>query len=152
MKNNMIKYFFVSLLLFALLNSLFYTVYANDINLDITSDTFSEEFKPGEDESGITEDLASPFVNTILQIVNPILGIIQVIGFVLSVISISFFGLVAIASHTDLFNDILPTSEDQSPVTMEKYRIFLRNFMVGAIFLTSATTIAKIIFDFFMKF
>ena len=86
MKKNLSKCFFLILLIFALLIIPFYKVYADDINLDITDPSFSEEFKPSDSESGITSDLASPFVNTIVQVVNPILGILQVIGILLSVI------------------------------------------------------------------
>ena len=153
MKKNLSKCFFLILLIFALLIIPFYKVYADDINLDITDPSFSEEFKPSDSESGITSDLASPFVNTIVQVVNPILGILQVIGILLSVVSLSFFGLAIISSNTDtdLLGSILPMSGKSSPEATERFKIFFRNFFIGAFFLVSSTTIVKIVFKLFMN-
>lgn len=154
MKKNVIKCFFLSLLIFALLNISFYKVYADDLNLDITDPSFSEEFKPSDSDSPLTSDLASPFVNTITQVVNPILGLLQVIGILLSVVSLTFFGLTIIASNTDtdLLGSILPMSGKSSPQATKRIKIFFRNFFIGAFFLMSSTTIAKIVLKLFMNF
>lgn len=156
MKRGLIIYLFITLLLlFTLLNSSVYRIYAvDDLNLNITSDEFKNEFKPKKKETGIAGDLASPFVNTIIQVVNPILGIIQFLGIVTSVISISFFGLIMIASNagTDVLSGILPTLDASSPEGMERLKKFAKNFVIGSVFLMSSTTIVKLFFNILMNF
>ena len=149
MKKHLIKSFLLIIIIFTLLNALFYTVYADDINLDITSKKFLEEFKPGKKDSGTTNALSSPFINTIIQVVNPVLGIIQVIGAILSVVSIAIFGINMILSSTHVSAAIFNTPE-HTPDARAKMLEYLRYLIIGSIFLTASVTIVRVVFNIFM--
>lgn len=149
MKKYLIKSFLLIIIIFTLLNTLFYTVYADDINLDITSKQFSEEFKPGKKDSATTNALSSPFINTIIQVVNPVLGIIQVFGAILSVISIALFGVNMILSSTNVASAIFNTPEE-SPDARASMMEYLRYLIIGSILLTASVTIVRVVFKLFM--
>lgn len=75
---------------------------ANDktIDTDITGNTFIEDLKP-DNLKGTPEKLSTPFVNLIQNVVNPVLGVVQVIGGILTVVSIALFGLGMLLSGNE---------------------------------------------------
>ena len=70
------------------------------IDTDITGNTFIEDLKP-DNLNGTPEKLSTPFVNLIHNVVNPILGVVQVIGGILTVVSIALFGLGMLLSGNE---------------------------------------------------
>lgn len=149
MKKYLIKTFLLIIIIFTLLSTLFYTVYADDINLDITSKQFSEEFKPGKKDSATTNALSSPFINTIIQVVNPVLGIIQVFGAILSVVSIALFGITMVLSSTNFFSAIF-NIPDENPNARASMLEYLRYLIIGSVLLTASVTIVRVVFKLFM--
>ena len=174
MKKYIIKTFTLCILLFVLQNGvLFHQVFAIDPdvrdgtaggqtsgqtsgqtgsqttipNLDITSDNFVDEFKPGKKDSATTNNLSSPFINTIIQVVNPVLGIIQVIGGILSVVSIAFFGITMMLSSTDIASALFDNIPSETPEARVELLKFLKYVMIGTVLLTASATIAKVVFN-----
>ncbi len=70
------------------------------IDTDITGNTFIEDLKP-DNLNGTPEKLSTPFVNLIHNVVNPVLGVVQVIGGILTVVSIALFGLGMLLSGNE---------------------------------------------------
>lgn len=149
MKKYLIKTFLLIIIIFTLLSTLFYTVYADDINLDITSKDFSDEFKPGKSDSGTTDALSSPFINTITQVVNPVLGLIQMIGAILSVVSIALFGITMVLSSTGIASSLF-NMHDENPDAKAKMMKYFQYLVIGSILLTASVTFVRIVFDLLM--
>ena len=87
----------ILVLIFSFLISSQYSIFATDkdeeatIDTSITGDGFTKALNP-DGISGTAEQLSNPFVKFIHEVVNPILGFIQIIGGILTVVSIALFG------------------------------------------------------------
>ena len=87
----------ILVLIFSFFISSQYSIFATDkdeeatIDTSITGDSFTKALNP-DGISGTAEQLSNPFVKFIHQVVNPILGFIQIIGGILTVVSIALFG------------------------------------------------------------
>ena len=71
-----------------------------NIYTDITGNTFIEDLKP-DNLNETPEKLSTPFVNLIQNVVNHVLGVVQVIGGILTVVSIALFGLGMLLSGNE---------------------------------------------------
>ncbi len=160
MKKYLIKSFLLSIILFTLL-SIYNSVYADGparqsaesnsgINLDITSDKFYKEFKPGANDSSTTNDLSSPFINTIVKIINPVLGIVQVVGAILSVLSIALFGMNMVLSSSNVGSALFNIPQD-APGARASMMEYLRYLIIGSVLLTASVTIVRLVFDLFIS-
>lgn len=76
------------------------------IDTSILSDSFVSGLNP-EGLDGMAETLSTPIVNFIHRIVNPILGFIQIIGGLMSIVSVAMFGFGLFLNGNDkLANDL----------------------------------------------
>ena len=71
---------------------------ANSIDTDILSNNFTDQFDPKQSGG---ETLSRPFTALIVLIVNRILGILQVIGAIILVISLALYGFKGILGSGD---------------------------------------------------
>ena len=125
-----------------------------NIYTDITGDNFIEDLKP-DNLSGAAENLSSPFVKLIHDVVNPILGVVQVIGGILTVISVAMFGLGMLLSGNDhLAGDLGlrmmggPGGKGGPEAKLELLN-FGRTLLIGAVLLFCSATIVKFVFYIF---
>lgn len=72
----------------------------NEIDTNIIGDNFIKDLKP-DNLDGPAEQLSTPFVELIQNVVNPVLGVVQVIGGILTVVSIALFGLGMLLSGNE---------------------------------------------------
>ena len=92
--------FIISCLVFSSHYSCFAKSTEENIDTDITGNTFIEDLKP-DNLNGAAEKLSTPFVDLIHNVVNPVLGVVQVIGGILTVVSIALFGLGMLLSGNE---------------------------------------------------
>lgn len=125
------------------------------IDTDITGNTFIEDLKP-DNLNGTPEKLSTPFVNLIHNVVNPILGVVQVIGGILTVVSIALFGLgMLLSGNEHLAGDLgLRMMGDHGghgggPDAKVELLNFGRALLIGAVLLFCSATIVKFVFYIF---
>ena len=144
---------FVSLLLILIV--LEPSIYASNISTDITSNDFVEQFDPNQpNQSKTVTAIQNPIISTIIQIANPILSIIQIIGALLSVVSVAFFGFSLIVSvNPELMSDIGVDfgMGDKSPDAKKKMLNFGRHMLIGSVLLFSSVSVVKIVFKIFLS-
>ena len=124
------------------------------LNTDITSNSVIDQFNPSG-ELNDTQSWADPITNFIAgNIANRILSIIQVIGGVLTIISIALYGLFSIIKidsklAEDLFGGRLIGRE--SPQFKIDLQDFLRRVIIGSILLFFGGTIVKAVMGLLLK-
>lgn len=118
----------------------------------ITGSTFTDEFNPNKQTSKEEETLTKPITKSITTIVNKVLGIIQIIGGILTLISVAVFGFNRlISSDKALAADLgLKPAHGQSPDTRVALLTYGRSMVIGSIFLFSSVTIVRFVFNIFM--
>lgn len=124
------------------------------LNTDITSNSIIDQFNPSGN-SNDTQSWANPITNFIAgNIANRVLSIIQVIGGVLTIISVALYGLFSIIKvdprlANDLFGGRLIGSE--SPQFKIDLQDFLRRVIIGSMLLFAGGTIVKAIMKLLLK-
>ena len=128
------------------------------IDTKITSNSFIRDLSP-DGLNGTAEQISTPFVSFIHQIVNPILGVVQIIGGVLTVISIAIFGFnMLLGGNSELANDIAlglgmhgeKEGQKEGPDAKKEMLDFGRSLLIGAVLLFCSATIVKFVFSIFM--
>ncbi len=122
-----------------------------EIDTSITSDNFLNDFNPNgndpeKDKTG--NAIARPFVSTITSIVNPILGVIQSIGGLLTIVSVAMFGFgMVLSGNGGLAQDLgLKLGRPQLKVDLLN---FGRTLLIGSVLLFSSATLVKFVFRIF---
>lgn len=116
---------------------------AETIDTDIMGDTFLNDFNPNGTE---VNKVASPFISVILQIANPVLGIIQVIGGFLMVVSIAMFGFnLIVSSNGALARDL--KIGGNNPEKTKDLLDYGRSLLIGSVLLFTGATLVKLIFN-----
>ena len=124
------------------------------LNTDITSDNVIDQFNPSG-ELNDTQSWADPITNFIAgNIANRILSIIQVIGGILTIISLALYGLFSIIKidpklAEDLFGGRLIGRE--SPQFKIDLQDFLRRVIIGSILLFAGGTVVKAVMELLLK-
>ena len=129
---------------------------ANSIDTDILSNNFTDQFDPKQSGG---ETLSRPFTALIVLIVNRILGILQVIGAIILVISLALYGFKGILGAGDGIAKELglfigkSTNEYGNEVsgvqTIDKKSLSntFRKMTLGSVILFGSATIVKIVFQ-----
>ncbi len=127
-----------------------HVVYADDGNVStkIMDNGFIEEFKPG---NGGNDSIANTVLDQIIPIINKILGIVQVIGVILMVISIAFFGFKIIMSNNSELLGPLGLNGglsrgDKTPGDNAQIRHWMWLVLIGSVLLFMSSTIVRIVF------
>lgn len=127
------------------------------IDTKITSDSFIRDLSP-DGLNGTAEQISTPFVNFIHQIVNPILGVVQIIGGILTVVSIAIFGFnMLLGGNSELANDLAlghgmlggKDGPKEGPGAKKEMLDFGRSLLIGAVLLFCSATIVKFVFSIF---
>lgn len=121
------------------------------IDTDITSDKFQTDLDPTKNMSEDVENMSKPFTSLIIKMTNKIMGIIQVIGGLLAIVSIGIFGFYMVAtSHGPLARDLGIGNKAQSNPNAKIAVLDLgRNMLIGSVLLFSSATIVKFVFKIF---
>lgn len=116
---------------------------AEELNTSITSEEFTKSMNP--DNAGKTsEKWAATPVKGIKFLVNKILGIIQVIGGFLTVISFAIFGFGLVASgNSALARDL---GINATPDARANIMNFGRMLLIGSVLLFASSTIVQFVF------
>lgn len=138
------------LIVIAFLGTSTQIVYADEYSLN----SVAEDFDPtkGENEGG----LADKVLGQVAGIVNKVLGIIQIIGAILAVISIAYFGFQMIAGTNEqtmeaLNIDTLLQNKKDGPSAVYQIRKYMWRLLIGSILLFSGSTIVRIVYNLFMN-
>lgn len=144
----------VLILIFSLLISSHYSIFATDkeeiIDTDITGSSFTAALNP-DGISGIAEQLSNPFVKFIHDVVNPILGFVQIIGGLLTVVSIALFGLgMLLTGNEHLSGELglrmMGGPHGGGPEAKLELLNFGRRLLIGAVLLFCSASIVKFVF------
>ena len=122
------------------------TQIAYAIDTSITSDNFANQFNPSNKVQGVSASIANPIVNFMINIANPILGVVQVIGGILTIVSIAVYGFKSIVSTDsdiahDLFGKAMP-AKDSPEYKISTIR-FLKGLLIGSFLLFTSATIVR---------
>ena len=152
----------ILVLIFSFLISSQYSIFATDkdeeatIDTSITGDSFTKALNP-DGISGTAEQLSNPFVKFIHQVVNPILGFIQIIGGILTVVSIALFGFGMLLTGNEHLSGELglrmmggPHGGGGPEAKLELLN-FGRRLLIGAVLLFCSASIVKFVFYVFNK-
>ena len=144
-------------LIFSFFISSQYSIFATDkdeeatIDTSITGDSFTKALNP-DGISGTAEQLSNPFVKFIHQVVNPILGFIQIIGGILTVVSIALFGFGMLLTGNEHLSGELglrmmggPHGGGGPEAKLELLN-FGRRLLIGAVLLFCSASIVKFVF------
>lgn len=147
----------ILVLIFSFLISSQYSIFATDkdeeatIDTSITGDSFTKALNP-DGISGTAEQLSNPFVKFIHQVVNPILGFIQIIGGILTVVSIALFGFGMLLTGNEHLSGELglrmmggPHGGGGPEAKLELLN-FGRRLLIGAVLLFCSASIVKFVF------
>lgn len=147
----------ILVLIFSFLISSQYSIFATDkdeeatIDTSITGDSFTKALNP-DGISGTAEQLSNPFVKFIHQVVNPILGFIQIIGGILTVVSIALFGFGMLLTGNEHLSGELGLRMmggphgDGGPEAKLELLNFGRRLLIGAVLLFCSASIVKFVF------
>ena len=133
----------ILVLIFSFLISSQYSIFATDkdeeatIDTSITGDGFTKALNP-DGISGTAEQLSNPFVKFIHEVVNPILGFIQIIGGILTVVSIALFGFGMLLTGNEHLSGELGLRMMGGPHG--------RRLLIGAVLLFCSASIVKFVF------
>ena len=128
---------------------------ANSIDTDILSINFTDQFDPKQSGG---EKLSRPFTALIVLIVNRILGILQVIGAIILVISLALYGFKGILGSGDgiakelgLFigkstNEYGNEVSGVQSIDKKSLSNTIRKMSIGSVILFGSATIVKIVF------
>ena len=136
--------------LFSLILSTHYSVFAagsnkNTLDTKITTNSFIDGMNPDKiGEKSTSGQLASSFIIVIQGIVNPVLGILQVIGGFLMVVSFAIFGFGLIASGNNGWSESLGLHK--TPNQKENLLKFGRNLLIGSSLLFAGSTVVVFVF------
>ena len=161
------------IILFILITSARYSIFANNsiqiakggllenggeagdkkvtIDTDITSDKFLDEYNPNNrsKETGAVGKLSSPIIKFIVTIVNKLVGVIQLIGGLLSIVSVAIFGFALVVSgNGDLAAD-LNLNIAGKPRGKKELLDFGRSMLIGSVLLFSSATLVRFVFNIF---
>lgn len=147
----------ILVLIFSFLISSQYSIFATDkdeeatIDTSITGDSFTKALNP-DGISGTAEQLSNPFVKFIHQVVNPILGFIQIIGGILTVVSIALFGFGMLLTGNEHLSGELGLRMmgglhgGGGPEAKLELLNFGRRLLIGAVLLFCSASIVKFVF------
>lgn len=143
MKKYLISMFILIILFILVIGLPHYTLAAAT---DIYSNEFLDEFDPTKQQIGTLEE---PVVNAIVNIVNPILGFLQIIGGIGAVISIAFYGFKHIlGADPGMARDLgMPINDKGSPnIRIELYN-WARVMLIGSLILFFSSTLVRIVYS-----
>ena len=138
----------------SIMTNLNYSCFANDVDTSIISDNFVSDLNP-DGLNGTAEELSTPVVRFIHRIVNPILGFVQVIGGILTIVSVAMFGFGLFLNGDDKLAPDLGLGLERrprpkgGPEARWELLDFGRSVLIGAVLLFSSATIVKFIFAVF---
>ena len=138
------------IIIFLVLNA-HYSCLAADLDTDITSGRFVKDLNPNGLD-GAPETLSTPIVNFIHNVVNPILGFVQIIGAILTVVSVALFGLGMLLTGNEGISRELGLGmggPHGGPDTKMALLNFGRTMLIGAVLLFCSSTIVKFVFYIF---
>lgn len=146
----------ILVLIFSFLISSQYSIFATDkdeeatIDTSITGDSFTKALNP-DGISGTAEQLSNPFVKFIHEVVNPILGFIQIIGGILTVVSIALFGFgMLLTGNEHLSGELglrmMGGPHGGGPEAKLELLNFGRRLLIGAVLLFCSASIVKFVF------
>lgn len=141
----------ISILIFSFFINSQYPILAADKTIDtsITSEGFIKSLNPNG-LSGEAEEWSNPFVKFIHSVVNPILGFVQVIGGILTVISIALFGLgMLLSGNEHLAGELglkIGGAHGGGPEAKLELLNFGRRLLIGAVLLLFSASIVKFVF------
>ncbi len=124
------------------------------LNTDITSNNIIDQFNPSADTND-TQSWADPITDFIAgNIATRALSFIQIIGGILTILSIALYGLFSVIKidpklAEDLFGGKLLGRE--SPEFKKDLHDFLRRVIIGSILLFAGGTIVKAIMGLLLK-
>ena len=119
------------------------------IDTDITSDNFLNEFDPNKKASGAVNNLSSSFIDLIVTVVNKILGIIQQLGGLLSIVSVAIFGFALVISGNEKLAGDLNLNIAGKPRGKKELMDFSRSMLIGSVLLFSSATLVRFVFKIF---
>ncbi len=127
-------------------------VYADNETFTI-DESMIDDFDPTKSDDGT---LAETVLDQGAGLVNKVLGIIQIIGAILAVISIAYFGFQMIAGTNEqtmkaLSIDTLLENKKDGPSDVYQIRQYMWRLLIGSILLFSGGTIVRIVYNLFMK-
>ena len=145
MKNKLV---FINIIIIIIIVNIFLTtsVQADNVNVNIMDDGFIDEFNPND--STEIDTITDPITGTMVAIIKRVLGILQVVGALLSVLSIAFFGYNRLLSANESMGRELgfgPHGPGQSPDTKRSMMDFSRSMLIGSLLLFSSVTIVNIV-------
>ena len=136
------------LLLSLIISSTHYSIFADDGTIDtsILGSNFVKELNPdGLDDDA--EALTTPFVKFIHNVVNPILGFVQIIGGILTVVSIALFGFgMLLSGNSQLADEVGLRTLGGGPHGGRDLLIFGRTMLIGSVLLFFSASIVKFVF------
>ena len=145
----------LSIMLFILVIGTHYSYCAGTINTNILDEGFLEEYDPNKDDGdGDGDDIADKVTDKIVEIVNKVLGILQVIGALLMVVSLGLAGFNLLLSTNDGVNRDLGIDKfvgpGGGPETKFKLLGLGRGYLIGTVLLFAGVTIVRFVFNIFV--
>lgn len=148
MKNMIIKIISLIILLIIVIA----TPYSNfaAIDTDITSENFIKSMNPNKKPSDAVNAISEPITNSIVTITNGVLGVIQVIGALLTVVSIAIYGFhVLLSANGSLARDL--GFRGTNPNNSRRWMEFGRHLLIGSVLMFSSATLVRFIFNIFTQ-
>lgn len=127
------------------------------LDTSITSENFLTNLDPDDLNShggGVASAVSAPFISIIHTIVNAIMGLIQVIGGILMVISIAVYGFGMLLQGNPKFSETLGVpgmgfgGKDGPEAKVELLK-FGKNLLIGSFLLLMSSTLVKFVFNIF---
>ena len=152
MKKNMKLISFI-IIIFLVLNS-HYSCWAanneadNELDTRITSDSFVTGLNPNG-LSGTAEKLSTPLVKFIKKVTNPILGFIQIVGAILTVVSVAIFGFGLLLTGNEGIAQELGLhmmGQRGGPEAKMELIKFGRTMLIGSVLLFCSSSLVKFVF------
>ena len=161
--NKILKIFICLIIMFNLVFILSYTKYTYSAwtELDITSDEFVDQFNP-KNVGG--ETISDPAINVMIPVINRILGIIQILGAIILVVSIALAGINGVLSSEDSLAEDLGISlgknineygnqlDGVKQLNKSALSKIIRRGILGSAILFFSSTIVKIVFNIIFNF
>lgn len=129
----------------------------SELDTSILSSRFTSELKP-DGTDGNAESFSTPFVELIQTVVNSVLGVVQIIGGVLMIVSIALYGIGMLISGNEHLAHTLGLESLASgprgggrrgPEVRFELLNFGRILIIGSVLLFSSATIVKFVFKIF---
>lgn len=127
------------------------------IHLDITSNEFVDEFNPNKDKNTDkqVDAIATPISESIIKIANIVLGVVQLLGGILAVISIAIYGFgMVISTHGPLAHDLgfgggpgIFGGFMKTPDAKMSLLNFGRSLLIGSVLLFCSVTLVKFVLN-----